>query len=205
MDESKKYLSYDIWIPDNPIIVLGRSCIEENDVKLSAYQNGVPIVRRCGGGGTVLIDNGVIIIDIVFSNNNDKSIKQYFHISNMFIVNSLKRMGINALYEEDNYDLVINNKKFGGVTIYKRKDKILYGASILIEEETISIINKYLYNSKKQPTYRRNRDHNDFLIALGQYSNFNKSHFLNEIENEIIKFKMGEENDRNKNSNNGCK
>jgi len=197
MEELETEFNYDVWTPRSSAIILGRSCIEKDDICLSAYQGNISIMRRCGGGGTVFIDDGILIIDLVFANSDNKFSNCYFQIANKFVIDALKKMGINAVSDSKNYDLVINDKKFGGVSIYKRKKKVLYGASIIIKEKTIKKINNYINLPKKQPIYRRKRNHSDFLIALEQFKEFDEKVFKKNIRKEIIEYRFGGNYEKN--------
>jgi len=185
----KSNFCYDIWRPSNEVIVLGRNSNESDDVKQEAYDNGIEIRRRIGGGGTVYLNSGTLVLDIAYITENRKDFRYYYKTSNNFIISALNKMGIPAETENSFYDMVIEKKKFGGVSLFISKNKILYSASIIIKETTIDLINKYLNIPDRQPDYRNNRDHIDFLTSLGQYMDFDIKKLKSIITDQLESYK----------------
>lgn len=179
----------DIWIPETSKIVLGRFCSEKDEIKEKAYADGVEIVRRLGGGGTVYLNSGIVVVDIAFKTSLENKLSLYFRIFNKIIINSFRKQNIFLDSENEFFDITYKDKKIAGVSIAKRKDKILYGISIIIKKNTIIKIEEYLNNPKKQPEYRKQRAHSDFLFSIEQVSEFSFEKFINDLilEYEVIK------------------
>ena len=107
--------------------------------------DSVPFVRRITGGSAIFHDDE-ITYSIVCSEddiNNKGGIKESYKILCSFIINSYKKLGLNAYFSIDDpasasrrgkgtfcfssweeYDIVINGKKIGG-NAQKRKKKII--------------------------------------------------------------------------------
>lgn len=179
----------DIWIPEIPMIVLGRFCNEEDDIKEAAYADGIETIRRPGGGGTVFLDSGVLIVEIAFKEELERKFNYYFETFNQMIVESFRKQKIYLESENEFYDITSKDKKVAGVSIAKRKDKIIYGVSIILKKNTISRIEGYLRYPKKQPIYRKQREHSEFLCSIEQIGNFDYDKFKSDLilEYEVIK------------------
>ncbi len=179
--ESKGIL-YDLWIPEEIIIVLGRNSSLLEDVKEAAFIDNINIIRRVGGGGTVLLDYGTLVIDIASKNIDYKSIGYFSQKCSNIIISALNSLAINSKYDIDSYDIVIKEKKVGGISIYKSNQCYLFSASLIISDTSINNIERYLKIPIKQPKYRNNRPHHDFLTSLDQFCNFSFKDFVNKLD-----------------------
>jgi len=175
----------DVWEPNKEMIVLGRFS-KESDIKKAAYDDNLQIIRRVGGGGTVYLGKGVLIIDIGIKEEKHKSVPYYFNLFNSSIINALNSLKLNVFTNEDFFDLRIADKKIGGVSLAIRKDMVLYGASIIIRESVIDKITKYLNHPNKEPEYRKAREHSDFLTCLEVFS-VNQIDALQKLNNYLSK------------------
>ena len=61
--------------------------------------------------------------------------------------------------------LSIKEKKILGSSIYRTKDKIFYQAVLNISQGT-ELFERYLKHPKKEPDYRKGRNHNDFVTSI---------------------------------------
>ncbi len=157
----------DIWIPQKTFVVLGRYSelteVQMNEIK----KNDIPIFRREGGGGTVVLNKNTIVIDIGIKGITSKNVRYYLNEFGTAISEAVNEIySVKTYVEKEFYDLVLWNKKFGGSSLYISGKKLLYGCSIIISKQAIQNINKLLLIPKKQPIYRNNRNHEEFLISL---------------------------------------
>lgn len=180
----------DVWSPNDKLVVLGRFSKEKEDINSTVYNDSLSIVRRPGGGGTVILDEGVLVIDIGLKMKK-RNISNCFNFFNNIIIQSLKIFGINAITDDECYDLRIGNRKVGGVSIAIKSEKILYGASLIVNKDTICNIEKYLRIPLKQPRYRRNRSHRDFLVSLDNYQELDTLELIKVLKNNIEKIIPG--------------
>ena len=143
-------------------IVLGRfSSIK--DVKC----NDVEIVRRLGGGGTVYLDHNFLVIEY----NGRRSL----HILNMFL-EATRLLVQNLIYKRVDItprfmDFVVDDRKIAGTSIAYMREKMIIGISVILRNQGIEEIERCLKVPEKQPSYRRNRSHRDFLISAEAFEN----------------------------------
>lgn len=187
--DDKNKLSYSMWTPEKTMIVLGRFSKEEENCTEFVYQDQLLIKKRLGGGGVVVLDKGCFVLDIAFKDQVKRNVSYYFLKFNEIIIRALSYFNIEAVSDEKWFDIKIGNKKIGGVTLFSRKREILYGCSLLIQNDIISKIEKYLKLPIKQPEYRNKRMHKDFLLSLDNFKNFSINDFKRVLNNEILKFK----------------
>ena len=165
---SQKYQK--IWVPDKNYVVLGSSNKEETEVYREQCQaDEVEILRRCGGGGTVLLHRRCVIVSLGIWVKRLYQNDLYFKKINDGILNVLKEMTPNrdSFNQKGFSDLVFKDRKFGGTSMFRSKRYLLYQASLLVDKD-LALIEKYLQHPTKEPEYRKSRSHGDFLIGLNE-------------------------------------
>lgn len=157
------------WMPTNPFIVIGIGAKVEQEVDLSACKTGgIPILRRCSGGGTVLQAHGCLNYSLVLKINPTGDL-QTIHSTNQYVMNRNGR-ALSELLEctvdvGGHTDLVIDNRKVSGNAQRRLKSHLLFHGTFLWNID-IALISKLMRQPKLQPEYRHNRTHADFLSNL---------------------------------------
>ena len=158
------------WESPRVFIVVGRIGKIEEDVRLKeAEADGIPILRRASGGGTVVQGPGCLNYALVLSKIqypvlNDLR-KSYEWISAKVIA-ALEPLGVKALFRPTS-DIVLadSEKKFSGNAQKRGKNYILHHGTILYDFD-LSLITKYLTIPKDVPEYRKGRLHADFVTNV---------------------------------------
>ncbi|MCL6591372.1 MAG: hypothetical protein K6U80_15635 [Firmicutes bacterium] len=170
----------------NMEIVLGYCCDEKKDLFYEkCLQDGVPINRRRGGGGTVLLSPGMIIMVIICEVRSFYDNLTYFSIINDYIIKTLKKLEVREVIQQKGVsDLVIGNKKILGSSIYRNGSLLFYQASLMVHND-LKLISKYLKMPNIAPEYRNSRNHDEFCANLAQFG------YHIELQNIIDCFQAG--------------
>lgn len=168
-----------VWIPNETCIALGRSN-NPTDSLFSENINtdNITVYKRPSGGETVLLTPKTLIISIAMNQSGFKGGKIYFKMINNKIIDSLNSLGINNLNYRGISDIAINDVKILGSALYQNKDIVFYHA-VLNVNESIELIGKYIKHPNREPDYRNNRSHQDFVTSLAKE---NYSININEIK-----------------------
>lgn len=124
-----------VW-RSNPAIVMGRfqnpwmECFLEKAIK-----DGVHIVRRQSGGGTVFIDEGNINFSFIGTHKKEDNFD--------FVTQLLTRYSIKSLVNERN-DILVDGKKISGSAFKRTKDSEMHHFSLLVETDPQKVAD-YLY------------------------------------------------------------
>ncbi|MCG8642674.1 MAG: hypothetical protein MI862_23310 [Desulfobacterales bacterium] len=154
-----------------PVLVIGRAGRIEEEVRVDAVvQDGVRVARRKGGGCTVFLDPGNLVVSVVFPSAGYLNIQPLFKKSVQWLINGLIRSGIKGVYPDGISDIVLNNKKVGGTCFYRAKGLSYFSASLLVSAE-LEKIERYLHHPPREPLYRKGRLHLDFLTNLNDCFN----------------------------------
>jgi lipoate---protein ligase len=129
----------------------------------------IPVFRRCSGGGTVLQGAGclnyTLILQIV-ENSPTASISS----ANKFIMEK-NSAAIKSLLPKlkisikGHTDLSIGDLKFSGNSQRRKKNFLLFHGTFLLNFK-LALVSEFLRMPSKQPDYRGNRNHNEFLTNL---------------------------------------
>ena len=155
--------------PVSSMIVLGASNKPENELHINAVINdNIPVYRRKGGGGTVLLAPGMAVITLKAVVENPYKNKQYFDLIHSFIIDTLfEKTGLKAELKGIS-DLVIKNKKILGSSIYRRRQILLYQGVLLVETD-LSRISAYIKHPNRELAYLKGRNQNDFVANLSEF------------------------------------
>jgi lipoate-protein ligase A len=156
------------WIPSAPLVVLGSSNVADVEVDLDACAAAhVPVLKRYGGGGTVVLHDGCVVVSVGGWVTQAFQNKLYFEGLNRAVIAALAarwprfaRLGQRGLS-----DLVDGDKKVAGTSLFRSRNYLLYQASILVDPQ-IALVTKLLKHPSKEPDYRQGRSHGDFMTGL---------------------------------------
>ena len=158
------------WESPRVFIVVGRIGKIEEDVKVKvAESDGVPILRRASGGGTVVQGPGCLNYTLVLSKQEHPVLndlrRSYAWISQK-VIDALKPLGVEAVFRSVS-DIAVagSEKKFSGNAQKRGKNYVLHHGTILYNFD-LSLISRYLTIPKDVPAYRQGRSHTDFVTNI---------------------------------------
>jgi lipoate-protein ligase A len=156
------------WEWPRPAVVLGSGCVIADDVVEDACRaDGIPVVRRSSGGGTVLLGPGCLLFSLVLSLDRSAELASIGR-SYRDILGQVRR-ALEGLQPEmacvGTSDLAAAGRKFSGNAQQRKRHYLLHHGTLLYNFP-IALIGQYLRPPRRQPEYRRQRDHEAFLINL---------------------------------------
>lgn len=121
-----------LWI-NSPSILIGRNQNTITEIDLDyVKRNGIDVVRRLSGGGTVYNDLGNINFTFITKRNPEIQVKDGFEKFALPVINALNSLGVNAVFTGRN-DITIDDKKISGNAQYFKKDKLLHHGTLLFD------------------------------------------------------------------------
>ncbi len=159
-----------VWQPDQSIVVLGRSNQAEQEVYVErCHAAAVPILKRYGGGGTVLLYPGCMVLSCGAWVSSPYDNDRYFSKLNGSVMRTIERRlpGLD-LAQKGYSDIVVGSQKIAGTSLFRSRQYLLYQASLLFDLD-ISSIETYLKHPSREPEYRAARSHRDFLAGLCEF------------------------------------
>ncbi|EFJ22982.1 hypothetical protein SELMODRAFT_104155 [Selaginella moellendorffii] len=155
-----------------PTIVMGVSGSPEELLDVDAVsRDGIPVVRRFSGGGTVIVDEDTLFVTLICSRKAIPSLE-------LFPRTILKWTG--ELYKNvflDNPDFTVHEQdyafgqtKIAGNAESISKDRWLHHTSFLWDYSPARMA--YLTIPRRAPAYRLGRSHGDFICKLKDYLSY---------------------------------
>jgi lipoate---protein ligase len=158
-----------IWEPTEHFVVLGYGNKAASEVNLAYCQkHNIPVLRRCTGGGTVLQGPGCLNYSLILrisdcgpletiSGTNAFILKQHQTAFSALLKASVELAG--------QTDLAIGGLKFSGNAQRRKKHFLIFHGTLLLNLD-ISLVERTLPIPSRQPKYRADRSHADFLMNL---------------------------------------
>lgn len=155
-----------LYEPRGTAAVLGASGKPERDLKLAALAaDGVPVLRRRGGGGAVVLSPGQVVLALVTEVASAFANRQYARTINGWFVEALAALGVDGLEQRGITDLALRGRKVLGTSIYRSRAILFYQASLLVSND-VSLFARYLEHPHAEPDYREGRGHDAFCTSL---------------------------------------
>lgn len=155
-----------IYRPEQLLVVLGRGSKPGLELDLPAcISDGVPLVRRRGGGCSVVLDPGNVVVSVTLHAEGLGRNKGHFKRLSSWVIAGLSRAGFPGVRQNGISDLVLDDRKIAGACIYRSSGLLFYSASILAAPD-ISLLESYLKHPPREPPYRRGRTHEKFVTRL---------------------------------------
>lgn len=156
------------YCQDTTEVVHGPSCKVEKEIDTERCEaDGVAIVSRRGGGGTVVLSPGMLITVVVGKRRANDSVLHVFSRIHRAMIALIEEAGGPSLEEEGTSDLAFENRKVLGSSLYlcNRPYRYFYQSSLMVGSD-VSLLSRYLKHPPKEPRYREGRDHTDFCTTL---------------------------------------
>jgi len=157
-----------LWEWPTPAVVLGAGCRLAEDVDEAAcVADGVPILRRSSGGGTVLLGKGCLLFSLVLACERSPALRE-IPSSNAYILNRVRGALADLLPDIElagTSDLAAGGRKFSGNAQQRKRYHLLHHGTLLYGLD-LSLLPRYLRLPTRQPEYRAGRGHADFLMNL---------------------------------------
>jgi lipoate-protein ligase A len=161
-----KDLVTEMWLPTHPLVVLGRSNQAHQEVnEAQCERDGVPVLQRYGGGGTVLLHPNCLVVSVGAWVSSPYQNDLYFKLLNQSVMRTIQKALSVELAQKGYSDIVWGMQKVAGTSLFRSRQYLLYQASILVETE-IDAIELYLKHPSREPDYRGARSHRQFLSSL---------------------------------------
>lgn len=154
------------WEASQPFVVLGygKKVAEEIDSEACRVA-GVPILRRCTGGGTVVQGPGCLSYALVLDMRDCPALAGVTE-ANAFIMER-NRAALGTLLRGEVAvkgitDLTWNGLKFSGNAQRRKKRYLLFHGTVLLDFD-LSLMGRLLRHPVQQPAYRSQRAHREFV------------------------------------------
>ncbi|HEY2988665.1 MAG TPA: biotin/lipoate A/B protein ligase family protein [Candidatus Binatia bacterium] len=157
------------WEPQEHFAVLGYSGRTNAEVFLSrCREHRVPVLRRLSGGGAVLQGPGCLNYALVLKISQRPNLHDVA-ATNAFVMERLKRalapVVESPIAVRGFTDLTLGARKFSGNAQYRKRRFLLFHGTFLLHFD-FALVEKLLPVPEKQPGYRQNRTHGNFLANL---------------------------------------
>lgn len=130
-------------------------------------QNNIAILKRKGGGGTVLLGPGCLILTFAFLAKDVFNNQRYFSLINQTWIDALYSVGLKGLHQRGHSDIAHGEKKIAGTSLFRKKHLVVYQGSLLVNVD-FDYVAFALKHPSKEPNYRAGRSHRDFLTSTSE-------------------------------------
>lgn len=155
-----------IWQPAETIIVLGQSNTPEKSLIVeNVLSDGIPVTKRPTGGEAVILTPQMAVITVARRFPELLRSKDFFMEVNRMILDMLSDLGVKNYGTRGISDITIGHRKILGSSMHRRENRLVYHAVLNIAGDP-SIFEKYLRHPSREPDYRHNRPHGEFVTSL---------------------------------------
>ena len=179
------------WEPRETFVVVGYANKVATEVNVAACEKaGVPIFRRCSGGGTVVQMRGGLNYSLLLRITETGPTRN-ITTANQFIMEknraAIESVSPNSQLPSANCqisvrghtDLCLDHLKFAGNSQRRRKNFLLFHGTLLLDCD-LARIGELLRMPSLQPDYRVSRPHSDFVTNLNLPAETVKAALANE-------------------------
>ncbi len=151
---------------DHVAVVIGRGGKQELELRTdNIAADGVPLYKRPGGGCSVVLDPGNVIVSLALPLPGIGHIKSAFNAITDWVIAGLAASGVPDVVQQGVSDLVISEHKIGGSCLYRTRGLLYYSTTLLCAQK-MPLVGQYLLHPPREPEYRKGRPHESFMGSL---------------------------------------
>lgn len=158
-----------VWQSRAPFVVVGYANEAAREVNLRACrERNVPVLRRCTGGGTVVQGPGCLSYSLCLRIDQDGPLGSITGTNRSIMETHrqlLQRLLKRPVEVQGYTDLALDGRKFSGNAQRRKRRFLLFHGSFLLSFD-LALIQELLPSPSKEPAYRSNRSHIEFLRNL---------------------------------------
>ncbi len=157
-----------LWEQRAYAVVVGAGGSVEIDVdRETCAADGVPVVRRASGGGTVVLGPGCLCVSVVLRVGSAPGLHTIAGTTAYVmgrLLAAVKPFAPDAGNAESG-DLTAGGRKFSGCAQQRKRKYVLHHATLLCGLD-LTRVTRYLRPPERQPEYRAGREHAAFVTNL---------------------------------------
>jgi lipoate-protein ligase A len=157
------------WEPRQTFVVVGYANKIASEVNTAACERlGLPIFRRCSGGGTVVQMPGGFNYSLLLKVTEDGPTRNITSANQSIMERNRRALAAatdRPVVVRGHTDLAIGDRKFAGNSQRRRRNYLLFHGTILLAGD-LNLISELLLMPSLEPDYRDNRAHLDFVMNL---------------------------------------
>lgn len=151
-----------VWESVSECVVLGRSGRAEREV-YEPFE--VPVLRRCSGGGTVVLGPGCLNYALVLPLAWDARWRDVAFSVRWVMQRMRAALAVPGLRLAGHCDLALDGRKVSGNAQRRTRDSILHHGTLLYDFD-LARVDGLLRMPSRRPAYRADRGHGEFLANL---------------------------------------
>jgi lipoate-protein ligase A len=154
------------WECRDPVVILGASGVIDREVYQGAcIADGVPILRRKSGGGTVLVGEGCLNYSLILSLDARPELRSIADSYRIILGRIVEALNLPGLAVRGISDIALGDRKVAGNAQRRGRRALLHHGTVLYDFDVVSM-QRYLKLPDRQPDYRSSRDHAQFVTNL---------------------------------------
>ncbi len=156
------------WEAARPTVVVGRAAQLRDEVDQAACRrDGIEVLRRCTGGGAVVLGPGCLVYSVVLSVVEHPFFRDLSAAHGWILQRVSAALGASGapVAHGGTSDLVQGDRKVSGNAMKLKRYALLYHGTVLYDAPLTSY-QRWLHHPPREPEYRRGRAHADFVANL---------------------------------------
>jgi lipoate-protein ligase A len=157
-----------IWESPTHFVVAGSASRLADEVVLDACRrDGIAVLRRFSGGGTVLLGPGCLNFAVVLSYDRAAVLGTIDGAFDFVLTRVQRALGSSGFVAERAgiSDLCVEGRKVCGSGQRRRRRHVFVHSTVLFDLD-LAAVGRYLREPLRRPAYRANRPHAEFMMNL---------------------------------------
>ncbi len=155
-----------VWQPEDTVIVLGQSNTPERSlITENVEADNIPVTKRPTGGEAVVLTRQMAVITVAREFRETITSKDFFKVINGMMLDVLSDLGVKNYGMKGISDITIGDRKILGSSMHRKENRFVYHGVMNISEDP-GIFERYLKHPGREPDYRLNRRHGEFVTSL---------------------------------------
>jgi lipoate---protein ligase len=158
--------AFTCWEADRPVVVVGRnSRLSDHVIPDACEADAVDVVRRCSGGGAVVLGPGCLNYAVAVSLVSSPQLAEVAASFRSLLGRLVTALEVPGLAIDGETDLVLEGRKVSGNAQRRGHQALIHHGTLLYDFDA-ALATRYLKEPARRPAYRATRCHAEFMGNL---------------------------------------